>query len=475
MENVEEKIVDEIESTDNELHTDAETNSVTEDKNTDSETNAAELDTGEAETDTSESEAAEDIPKEEQPAPKEEQHEENPQNDEQKITDEESEPDAAQENESETTETETNETEAADKGNEAAEEKIEETDETAEAVIAPAEAELVKEKKSNKKKGLIIGLIVLLLAGCIGYFAYDQSKRNAAHQEALDKIELTVAKNTLEYADSDPVETVTLVKTNGDVTADVAKIDVRKVGKTTVVYTVETADTYGKIASKTFEEKIEVIDTKAPVIELSDEEVSFYEGDDFTAKDHIASVKDPVDGDLELFEGDGETPKDKGWYTITSDVASDTAGTYIVKIHAEDKNGNKTDKEFVVTVNERPAEPEPNNADGYEGGSYSDYGYYDTSSGYSDPGYSGGYNDYSGYSSGGYSDSGSSSYYEEPAAPQPVVDYSIPPGTFASYEEACAYGESQWNAVHEIRGYSVNNGYTAAGVEYWIVTFNYRG
>ena len=393
-----------------------------------------------------------------------------------------------------TNEAETNETEAADKGNEAAEEKIENTDETTEAVIATAETKPVKEKKNKKKKGFIICLIFLLLAGCIGYFAYDQSKRNAAYQEALDKIELTVTKNTLEYADSDPVDPVTLVKSNGDVTADVAKIDVREIGKTKVVYTVETTDNYGKVATKTFDEEIEVIDTKAPVIELSDEEVSFYEGDDFTAKDHIASVKDPVDGDLELFESDGEPPTNKGWYTITSDVANDTAGSYTVKIHAEDKNGNKTDSEYAVTVNERPVAAEPSGNDAvYDAAPYSNASYSDS--------YSGGEYSYTDNSGAGYTDNSSdysdTSYVEpapepspdpapEPAPdsvvepePEPVIDYSIPPGTFASVQEAYAYGEEKVIMDHRNGvenppyGYYVDGYQTPAGVWYYVLTFKY--
>ena len=345
----------------------------------------------------------------------------------------------------------------------------------------------VKEKKNTKKKYFILGLAAALLLACIGYFAYDQSKRNAAHQEALDKIEFTVTKNSLEYADSAPVDTVTLVRTNGDVTADVAKIDVRKVGKTKVVYTVETTDNYGKIAAKTFDEEIEVIDTKAPVIELSDEEVSFYEGDDFTAKDHITAVKDPVDGDLELFESEGEPPADKGWYTITSDVASNTAGSYTVKIHAEDKNGNKTDSEYAVTVNERPVAAEPSGNDAvYDAAPYSNAGY---SESYSGGGYSYTDNSGAGYTdnSGGYSETP----YVEPAPepvpepvvvpePEPVIDYSIPPGTFANYDElrewasAEIYSDFINRVENPRRGYYADRYWTPAGVEYWTVTFKYK-
>ena len=322
------------------------------------------------------------------------------------------------------------------------------------------------------KKGWIAMITALVVAGG-GYYAYDQAKRNAAHQEALDKIELSIVKETLDYADSDPVDTLTLVKATGDVKADVDKIDVRKVGSTKVVYTVEVLDSYGAAASKTFEHEFEVIDKEAPVIELSEDEVSFYAGDGFNESDYISSVKDPVDGDLSAVGSDEKKPTDKGWYSITSDVVADTPGNYTVKIHAEDKNGNKADKEFAVTVNERPvaATPTYDNATTYSAAS--DYA-----------GYSSGYNDYSGYSGDGgtgYSDPGGNSYvaetpsvtYVEPAAP--AVDYSIPAGSFASYEEANSWGMSQvmGDAVPGAWGYYVDGYTTAAGVPYYVVTFKY--
>ena len=329
-----------------------------------------------------------------------------------------------------------------------------------------------KQNPKNSKKGLIAGMLVLIMVGGGGYYAYDQAKRSEANQAAVDSLTLSVVKETLDYADADPVNTLTLIKANGDVSADVEEIDVRNVGKTTVVYTVETLDSYGATASKTFEQEFEVVDKAAPVIELTNEEVSFYTGSSFSEDDYIASVKDPVDGDLAEIGTDAEKPKDKGWYTITSNVTTDTAGNYTVKIHAEDKNGNKADKEFAVTVSEKPAAVTPtysNAADTYA-----------AANNYS--GYSSGYNDYSGYSGGGsssYSDSGGSSYvaetptetYVEPAPP--AVDYSIPTGSFASYDEAMNWGMNQWmsGARADANGFDVDGYYTAAGGPYYVVTF----
>lgn len=322
------------------------------------------------------------------------------------------------------------------------------------------------------KNGWIAMITALVVVGGV-YYAYDQAKRNEAHQEAWDMIELSVVKEVLDYADSDPVDTLTLVKATGDIKADVDKIDVRKVGNTKVVYTVEVLDSYGTAASKTFEHEFKVIDKEAPVIELSEDEVSFYAGDGFNESDYISSVKDPVDGDLSSVGSDEEKPTDKGWYSITSDVALDTPGNYTVKIHAEDKNGNKADKEFAVTVNERPVAATP---------TYDNATTYSAASDYS--GYSSGYNDYSGYSGdggSGYSDPGGNSYvaetpsetYVEPAAP--AVDYSIPSGSFSSYGEAnnWAMGQLSSSGVENAWGYDIDGYTTPAGVPYYIVSFKY--
>lgn len=328
------------------------------------------------------------------------------------------------------------------------------------------------------KKGWIAGLAALIIAGS-GYYAYDQAKRNEAHQEALDKIELFVVKETLDYADSDPVNTLTLIKATGNVTADVDGIDVRKVGNTKVVYTVEVLDSYGTAASKTFEHEFEVVDKVAPVIDLSKEEVSIYVGDKFSESDYISSVKDPVDGDLVFADSEEERPTDKGWYSITSDVAADTPGNYTVKVHAEDINGNKTDKEFSVTVSKRPVvataptnkKKTSTNAVTYDYSAYSGGG---------DSYYSGG-NNYVASAPAASAPSTQEENYTAPSAP--VIDTSIPSGTFPSYAEARTWANAQLDADIEAwyagtlsnprLGYYADAYYTEAGIEYWVVTFYY--
>lgn len=67
-------------------------------------------------------------------------------------------------------------------------------------------------------------------------------------------------------------------------------------------------------------------------------------------------MKDIVDGDIKKSDDKKLT---KNGYLIDSNVDTKKAGTYKVKIIAYDVNGNKTEKEYVVTVKEKPEVPIP--------------------------------------------------------------------------------------------------------------------
>jgi len=106
---------------------------------------------------------------------------------------------------------------------------------------------------------------------------------------------------------------------------------------------------------KTKEEnmKITVKDTKKPEITWKKESVSITQGDTFDPVSNIKTVKDPIDGDIKKAKDEKAT---KDGYIIKSDVKTDTAGDYTVTITAYDKNGNKAEKSYKVTVKEKPKE-----------------------------------------------------------------------------------------------------------------------
>ena len=108
---------------------------------------------------------------------------------------------------------------------------------------------------------------------------------------------------------------------------------------------------------KEFTQKLEIKDTKNPEINLKNEKIEITENDDFDPTSNIASVTDIIDGDIKKSD-DKELTKDG--YVIDSNVDTKKAGSYTVKIIAYDKNGNKTEKEYAVTVKEKPEDPTQN-------------------------------------------------------------------------------------------------------------------
>ena len=153
----------------------------------------------------------------------------------------------------------------------------------------------------------------------------------------------------VEYGEDLKAETLT----NEQVTLkEVKGFDAKKIGEqqVTAVFVNE------KDKEIKAEIKLEVKDTKKPVIKLKKEKVEITAGDKFDAASNIESVKDPVDGDLKKSEDKKLT---KNGYIITSDVNAEKAGSYTVKVTAYDVNGNKAESSYKVTVKKKPQEQTP--------------------------------------------------------------------------------------------------------------------
>lgn len=78
--------------------------------------------------------------------------------------------------------------------------------------------------------------------------------------------------------------------------------------------------------------------------------ISITAGDNLKLTDNIISVKGPIDGDLKY--GDKIISKD-GYYIEKSKLDTKKAGTYEVKVITVDKNSNKAEKSFKITVNKK--------------------------------------------------------------------------------------------------------------------------
>lgn len=101
--------------------------------------------------------------------------------------------------------------------------------------------------------------------------------------------------------------------------------------------------------NKTKEEelKVTVEDTKSPIIELKQDMISITSGDKLELKDNIKLVKDPVDGNLKY---SNKAVEKDGYYFDKGKLDTKKEGTYEVKVIAIDRNGNKTEKKFKVSV-----------------------------------------------------------------------------------------------------------------------------
>ena len=201
----------------------------------------------------------------------------------------------------------------------------------------------MKELLKNRKVPLGVTGVVLVTAVGGGYAYYESNKVS---------IDYTLNNNVVEYgSDQEKIDWLKQSTTNGN-KVTVAKFDTKKIGEIEVAFTVCLDDT-----CKEFPQKLEIKDTISPVIELKKEKVEITEGDKFDPVSNIASVKDVIDGDIKKSDDKKLT---KNGYLIDSNVDTKKSGSYKVKIIAYDVNGNKTEKEYAVTVKEKPEEAKPN-------------------------------------------------------------------------------------------------------------------
>lgn len=194
---------------------------------------------------------------------------------------------------------------------------------------------------SKKRILMIVICVVLIISGIIGGYVYYQEEKK---QELYDSI-------TIEFKDTQILEYGDEVDANdliASVSGDVIKpeIDTKTLGQQTLIYEV----TKENITRK-FEYVIEVKDTKKPVIILTKDKDTLTFEEKFNAKSYIKSMKDPIDGELVYKEK--PTNEDKGYYTYTDEVNTKKAGNYKVTFIAVDMNGNKSEKNLEIKVNEK--------------------------------------------------------------------------------------------------------------------------
>ena len=235
----------------------------------------------------------------------------------------------------------------------------------------------------NRGKGLSFVLIALAVIASVALCACSSQSRSmkdalssepsssieasgsSSTKEALEDAKVSQSTTILEYSTKDTDFTTLLECDNKDAEiVAIGKLDLSKVGEQTVSYELKLGD-----ATEKREATFTVRDTKAPVITLSQAEVSVNQGESVDAASNVSSVADPVDGALQKVEAQPEAKSsdvglelvyDVGWYKVSGAVDTSVAGSSIITVVASDKHGNVATKDFKVNVSAVvPASAEP--------------------------------------------------------------------------------------------------------------------
>ena len=242
-------------------------------------------------------------------------------------------------------------------------EELENTVETKqESEINDSNEESTNDKKKKIKiLSAVLAVIIAIAAVITGTVGCNTSNKDVEY-------EVTQIKKEVEYtSEGKPVDPLSLVyigeKTdkkatkagideNLEATAYPVNIDTSRVGDIEVTYTV-TDKKSGE--SKKITSTFEVVNSDAPVFKTTDKTKEIAVGDKF---DPESLVKD--DGGCKQVDEEPSKNEDgtydEAWYTVTSNVKTDKAGTYSVKFHAVGTNGVASDSEVTVTVTEKKEE-----------------------------------------------------------------------------------------------------------------------
>ena len=242
-------------------------------------------------------------------------------------------------------------------------EELENTVETKqESEINDSNEESTNDKKKKIKiLSAVLAVIIAIAAVITGTVGCNTSNKDVEY-------EVTQIKKEVEYtSEGKPVDPLSLVyigeKTdkkatkagideNLEATAYPVNIDTSRVGDIEVTYTV-TDKKSGE--SKKITSTFEVVNSDAPVFKTTDKTKEIAVGDKF---DPESLVKD--DGGCKQVDEEPSKNEDgtydEAWYTVTSNVKTDKAGTYSVKFHAVGTNGVASDSEVTITVTEKKEE-----------------------------------------------------------------------------------------------------------------------
>ena len=193
---------------------------------------------------------------------------------------------------------------------------------------------MLKYKNSCIRITILALLLIIISISCFVYYRDNLF-------ESLD-----VDLKGYEFVYGKEVKLDNLIKKNGTSFKVIQDVDTKKLGRQEVLIEVK-KDNVTKVVPVT----ISVMDISEPEIKLKETSVSITEGDSLNVKDYIESVVD--DGEnLEFKETVGEN--DLSYYTINTNLDTNTNGEYNVEVVAVDKANNKTVTNYTVVVNKKP-------------------------------------------------------------------------------------------------------------------------
>ena len=122
-------------------------------------------------------------------------------------------------------------------------------------------------------------------------------------------------------------------------------INTKKIGMQTAVLKIE-KDNF----QTNYQISIDVRDTVAPEIKFKQDVIEVDQGAAFDLNSNIVSIIDAVDGELKFLSKEKKNDLKNNYYTITSSINFDVAGSYAVNVDAIDRNGNKSTAYYTVVV-----------------------------------------------------------------------------------------------------------------------------
>ncbi|MDR1794872.1 MAG: DUF5011 domain-containing protein [Erysipelotrichaceae bacterium] len=212
--------------------------------------------------------------------------------------------------------------------------------------------------KTNKKKVLIVVscLTVVALVTSVSFYYINQSQAAAKaeqiaalRQSEETNLNITFVKSIpdLEYGSSFDSERLVLSTNGVKVSADPKEIDTSTLGEKVILFTVQSR--YFSDITKTFEVKLNVVDTTPPEISGA-KDITIKQDGDLDLWEGIAAI-DNYDGDVTeniVTEGEYNTSK---------------VGVYNITYKVTDSSGNETAAAITLTVEKKNSptpSPSPN-------------------------------------------------------------------------------------------------------------------